>query len=222
MSTPAQGRVRFGNRSRGGAATQYRPAIRGREHNALRGAGMNRQSTKERTMRVLVTIAIAAAAAAVSTAAGAADPLVKFIQGFNDVKVNIVPGTNECGINDPGHYQTALTKKLTDAGLKPDPMALSTAYLFIWGEAFGTLKQQCAVFMSLRLGADVSGTAVRIEAKVTDDKVLIEEAQRVEGTFPAAFYMTSRLFVKLEPSTADFATGVVDQLVDDMKKARGK
>ncbi len=173
-------------------------------------------------MRVLATIAIAAAAAAVSPPASAADPLIKFVEGFNAVKVNIVPGTQECGINDAGHYQTALTKKLTDAGLKPDPMALSTAYLFIWGEAFGALKQQCAVFMSLRIGAEVSGTAVRIEARVMDDKILIEEAQRVEGTFPAAFYLTSKLFVKLEPSTADFATDVVGQLVDDMKKARGK
>ena len=143
------------------------------------------------------------------------------LQGFNDVKVNIMQGTQECGINDAAHYKSVLTKGLTDAGLKPDPMAISTAYLFIWGEAFGALKQQCAVFMSLRLGADVSGTAIRIETKISDDKVLVEEAQRVDGTFPAAFYLTSRLFVKLEPSTADFATGVVGQLVDDMKTARG-
>jgi hypothetical protein len=172
-------------------------------------------------MRKLAPFAIAAAAMVLTTPALAADPLVKFIRGFNDVKVNVMPGSNECGINDPAHYQKALATKLTEAGLKPDPMAISTAYLMIWGEAFGTLKQQCAVFMSLRLGADVSGAAVRIEGKVTDDKVLIEEAQRVEGTFPAAFYFTSRLFVKLEPSTADFATQVVGQLVDDMKKARG-
>jgi hypothetical protein len=171
-------------------------------------------------MRMLASIAIVAATTALSLPASA-EPLVKFIRGFNDVKVNVMPGSQECGINDPAHYQKALTNKLTEAGLKPDPMALSTAYLLIWGEAFGTLKQQCAVFMSLRLGADVSGTAVRIDARVTEDKMLIEEAQRVDGTFPAAFYMTSRLFVKLEPSTAEFATDVVSQLVDDMKKARG-
>ncbi len=173
-------------------------------------------------MRVLATIAMAGiVTAAASLPAHAADPLVKYIQGFNDVKVNILPGTQECGINDAAFYQKTLAGKLAEAGLKPDPMAISTAYLMIWGEAFGTMKQQCAVFMSLRLGADIAGTAIRIETKVSEDKMLVEEAQRVDGTFPAAFYMTSRLFVKLEPSTADFATGVVGQLVDDMKKARG-
>jgi hypothetical protein len=171
-------------------------------------------------MRALGTLAIAFAAAALSVPANA-DPLVKFIRGVNDVKVNIQPGSNECGINDPGTYKATLIKGLSEAGIAPDPMALSTAYLFIWGEAFGMAKQQCAVFMSLRLGADVSGTAIRIETKVTEDKMLVEEAQRVDGTFPAAFYITSRLFVKLEPSTADFANDVVGQLVSDMKKARG-
>lgn len=173
-------------------------------------------------MRLLGSLAIAATLTAAATfPAHAGDPLVKFIRGFNDVKVNVMPGSNECGINDPNHYKTTLQNKLTEAGLKSDPSALSTAYLLIWGEAFGVMKQQCAMFMSFRLGADVSGTAIRIETKIDTDKVLVEEAQRVDGTFPAAFYLTSRLFVKLEPTTADFATDVVGQLVDDMKKARG-
>jgi hypothetical protein len=43
----------------------------------------------------------------------------------------------------------------------------------------------------------------------------------VQGTFPAAFYFTSKLDVRLEPTSAAEQDKIVEALVADFRSARG-
>jgi len=147
--------------------------------------------------------------------------LAKFIKGFNAVSVRIQPESERCGIRDAVHYGNKVKQELTALGLKEDPNAVSTAYLFIWAKAFGPLGQQCAVFSSLRLGKDISGSVTKIDVQQTEDNMLVERANTVQGTFPAAFYFTSRLDVRLEPTSAAEQEKIVEALVADFRSARG-
>lgn len=147
--------------------------------------------------------------------------LAKFIKGFNAVSVRIQPESERCGIRDAVHYGDKVKQELTALGLKEDAGALTTAYLFIWAKAFGPLGQQCAVFSSLRLGKDVSGSVTKVDVQQTEDNMLIERANTVQGTFPAAFYFTSKLDVRLEPTSAAEQDKIVEALVADFRAARG-
>jgi hypothetical protein len=50
--------------------------------------------------------------------------------------------------------------------------------------------------------------------------VLIERYKEVVGTFPAAFFFASTLFVKLTPSAPEAVEEALDALVGELKKAR--
>ena len=147
--------------------------------------------------------------------------LAKFIKGFNAVTVRIHPESQRCGINDTAYYGEKVKQELVAAGLKENPAALTTAYLFIWAKAFGPMGQQCAVFSSLRLGRDVSAAAAELKVQQTDDNMLVEQVRTVQGTFPAAFFLTSKLDVRLEPTAAAEQDKIVQALVADFKAARG-
>ena len=147
--------------------------------------------------------------------------LAKFIKGFNAVTVRIQPESQRCGIRDAAHYGEKLKQELIATGLKENPDALTTAYLFIWAKAFGPLGQQCAVFTSLRLGRDISAAAAEIKVQQTDDNILIEQVRTVQGTFPAAFYLTSKLDVRMEPTAAAEQDKIVEALVAEFRAARG-
>ena len=147
--------------------------------------------------------------------------LAKFIKGFNAVTVRIQPESERCGIRDAGHYGNKVKQELVAAGLKEDAGALTTAYLFVWAKAFGPLGQQCAVFSSLRLGKDVSASVTQVDVQQTEDNMLVERARTVQGTFPAAFYFTSKLDVRLEPTSAAEQDKIVEALVADFRAARG-
>lgn|GEM_PF-3821577 len=146
--------------------------------------------------------------------------LAKFIEGFNGVDVRFEGAANACGLKDKSRYEATLRKAMAGLGLKEDPVAIPKAHLFVFANAFGPARQQCAVFMALRMGTDVSASAVRIDAELTSDLVLIERAKAVAGVFPAAFYVTSLLFVKLAPSTPDAVDEGVVTLVDAFARAR--
>jgi len=147
--------------------------------------------------------------------------LAKFIKGFNAVTVRIQPESDRCGIRDAAHFGDKVRQELVAAGLKENPEALTTAYLFIWAKAFGPLGQQCAVFSSLRLGRDVAGAAAELKVQQTEDNMLVEQVRTVQGTFPAAFFLTSKLDVRLEPTAAAEQDKIVEALVADFKAARG-
>jgi hypothetical protein len=147
--------------------------------------------------------------------------LAKFIKGFNAVTVRIQPESDRCGIRDGAHFADKVKQELVSAGLKENPDALTSAYLFIWAKAFGPLGQQCAVFSSLRLGRDVSAAAAEFKVQQDEDNTLIEQVRTVRGTFPAAFYLTSKLDVRIEPTAAAEQDKIVEALVADFKAARG-
>lgn len=147
--------------------------------------------------------------------------LAKFIKGFNSVTVRIHPESQRCGITDTAHFGEKVKQELVAAGLKENPDALTTAYLFIWAKAFGPLGQQCAVFSSLRLGKDVSAAVAELNVQQTEDNMLVEQVKTVQGTFPAAFFLTSKLDVRLEPTAAAEQDKIVQALVADFRAARG-
>lgn len=147
--------------------------------------------------------------------------LAKLIRGFNAVKVRIEPGSERCGIRDADHYAGTLKDALKGAGLEEKSDAISTAYLFIWGRAFGIGSQQCAMFTSLRLGTDVSAAKVELSVQKDDDGTIVEQMRKVQGTFPAAFFITSKLGVRLSPSAAAAQDDIIDELVADFKASRG-
>ena len=155
-----------------------------------------------------------------TTQASANDSLAKFIEGYKAVEVLIQEGSNECGIKDQARYSKYLEQKLGAIGLKADPLAIPTAYLRVIGRAFGPFKQQCAIFMSLRLGTDVTAAAVQIEAKLESDHILIEKYKAVVGTFPSAFFLTTTLFVQLTPSAPDAIDEGIDVLINSFNSAR--
>jgi hypothetical protein len=156
-----------------------------------------------------------------NSGAQAQESLAKFIDNVSGYNVRIQAGSEKCGVKDDERYKKTLISKIDAVGVTADPIAITKAYLFIWARAFGPLYQQCAVFMALRWGADFSSAAVRIDASLDADKNLIAKVKTVAGTFPAAFYLSSQLFVKLAPSTPDYVDEVIGVLVDDFKKARG-
>lgn len=152
--------------------------------------------------------------------AAAQESLAKFIENVNGIEVRIQGNSEKCSIKDDQRYAATLKQALDEIGVTHDPVAIPRAYLFIWGEAFGPLSQQCAVFMSLRMGANISATAVRIEATLESDQLLVERFKAVEGTFPAAFYLVAELFVKLVPNAPDQVDTSIKQLVAEFEKVR--
>jgi hypothetical protein len=177
--------------------------------------------------------AIAAAAVAMIVCGGAAaqssftmehsgqQNLAKLIRGFNSVNVRIEPGSERCGIRDADHFTGTLKDALKTAGLEEKSDAITSAYLFIWGRAFGVGAQQCAMFTSLRLGTDVSAAQVDLTVKEDADGMIVEEMRKVQGTFPAAFFITSKLGVRLSPSAAAAQDTIIEELVADFRAARG-
>jgi hypothetical protein len=170
--------------------------------------------------RLWLLVTLFLATSGLATQASAQESLAKFIEGYNAVKVHIQDGSNECGIKDQMRYNKSVDQKLSAIGLKADPLAIPTAYLRIVGKAFGPLKQQGAIFMSLRLGTDITAAAVKIDATLESDQILIEKFRAVLGTFPSAFFITSTLFVKLTPSAPDAIDEGIDVLVKSFNAAR--
>jgi hypothetical protein len=142
-------------------------------------------------------------------------------RGFNTVNVRIQPGSERCGIRDAVHYSNTLRSALRSAGLEERSDAITGAYLFIWGRTFGIAEQQCAMFSSLRLGTDVSAARVEMTTTQAEDGTIIDRMKTVQGTFPAAFFITAKLGVKLEPSAAAETDKIIEELVADFKAARG-
>jgi hypothetical protein len=51
--------------------------------------------------------------------------------------------------------------------------------------------------------------------------MIVDQMKTIQGTFPAAFFMTAKLGVKLEPSAAGEQDKIIQELVADLKAARG-
>jgi hypothetical protein len=170
---------------------------------------------------VAIGVCGAAQAGSFTMEQGEPQNLAKFIRGFNSVNVRIQPGSERCGIRDANHYAGPLKDALKTAGLEEKSDAITGAYLFIWGQAFGIAGQQCAMFTSLRLGADVSAAAVEFKSSGEADGSVVEQMKMVQGTFPGAFFITSKLGVKLEPTAAAEQDKIIDELVADFRAARG-
>jgi hypothetical protein len=171
-------------------------------------------------MKIATLVVSAAVLICLSLPAKAQQNLVKFIEHYNGVQVRIEASSVKCDISDTNLYIKKVGEGLQAIGITPDPLALTRAYLFIWALPFGALGQQCATFMSLRLGADVSSAVARIDAKITSDKILIEKIKVVAGTYPAAFYLTTRLFVKTRINTPEQVLTAIGQLMNDVDKDR--
>ena len=170
--------------------------------------------------RLLALTLCAFLVTAFSAPALAQENLAKFIEYYNGIEVRLQGKSAECGIKDPSRYEATLDRALTKAGLKKDVAGIPTAYLFVWGRAFGPFDQQCAIFMSLRFGTNVAASAVRLDFSLTEDKILLEKLKAVAGVFPAAFYLTSTLFVKLVPSAPDTVDETIGYLVSNFEQAR--
>ncbi len=155
-----------------------------------------------------------------SMPAKAQENLVKFIEHYNGVQVRIEASSAKCDAVDKDLYAKKVGDGLQAIGITFAPGALTRAYLFIWATPFGPLNQQCATFMSLRLGADVSSAVARIDVKMAGDKNLIEKIKVVAGTYPAAFYLTSRLFVKTRINTPEQVLTAIGQLMNDIDRDR--
>ena len=173
-------------------------------------------------MKILALVASAAIAACLSIPAKAQEQqsLAKFIDHYNGIQVRIEGQSAKCDVRDKDLYAKKLGERLQAIGITPDPIAVTRAYLFIWAIRFGPLNQQCATFMSLRLGADVSAAVARIDAKTEGDKVLFARIKAVKGTFPAAFYFVAKMFVKVRRNVPEHVLTVIDQLVEEVDKVR--
>lgn len=173
-------------------------------------------------MKISALVASAAIAACLSIPAKAQEQLslAKFIDHYNGITVRIEGQSAKCDILDGDLYVKKLGERLQAIGFTPDPIAITRAYLFIWAIRFGPLNQQCATFMSLRLGTDVSAAVARIDAKIKDDKILIARIKEVQGTFPAAFYLVDKMFVKVRRNMPEHVLTVIDQLVEEVDKVR--
>ena len=171
-------------------------------------------------MKFSTLVVSAAVLVCLSMPAKAQESLVKFIEHYNGVQVRIEESSKKCDIVDKDLYAKKVGDGLTAIGITPNPQALTRAYLFIWVRRFGPLSQQCATFMSLRLGADVSSAVVKMKVKMTEDKILIEKMKVIKGTYPAAYYLTARLFVKVRLNMPGHVLTAIGQLVDDIDKKR--
>ena len=171
-------------------------------------------------MKLKALAAAMAIAMCLGSPAKAQESLAKHIDYFSGVDVRFVGATDKCGIKDKDRYSKKLGDSLQATGIRPDPLAIPHAYLFVQAVAFGPLSQQCAVFLGMRLGTDVKAAAARLEARLEDDKVLIDNFKMVEGVFPAAFFYVTLLFVELKPSTPDRVEAEIDRLVAQFDKAR--
>ncbi len=171
-------------------------------------------------MKISTLAASAAVLICLTVPAKAQEALVKFIEHYNGVQVRIEESSKKCDIVDKELYAKKVGEGLTAIGITPNPQALTRAYLFIWATRFGPLKQQCATFMSLRLGADVSSAVAKSKVKLTSDEILIKKIKVIKGTYPAAFYITSRLFVKVRLNMPGHVLTAIGQLVDDIDKKR--
>ncbi len=173
-------------------------------------------------MKISALVASAAIAACLSIPAKAQEQqsLAKFIDHYKGIQVRIEGQSAKCDIVDSDLYAKKLGERLQAIGITPDPIAITRAYLFIWAIDFGPLNQQCATFMSLRLGTDVSAAVARIDAKIEDDKVLIARIKAVKATFPAAFFLVYKMFVKVRLNMPEHVLTVIDQLVEEVDKVR--
>ena len=171
-------------------------------------------------MKFATLVVSAAVLICLSMPAKAQENLVKFIEHYNGVQVRIEASSAKCDAVDKDLYAKKVGDGLQAIGITFAPGALTRAYLFIWATPFGALNQRCATFMSLRLGADVSSAVARIDAKITSDKILIEKIKVVAGTYPAAYYITSRLFVKSRLNTPEQVLTAIGQLVNDVNRDR--
>ena len=171
-------------------------------------------------MKISTLVVSASVLICLTMPAKAQEALVKFIEHYNGVQVRIEESSKKCDIVDKELYAKKVGEGLTAIGITPNPQALTRAYLFIWATRFGPLSQQCATFMSLRLGADVSSVVAKMKVKMTDDKNLIGKIKVLKGTYPAAFYLTSRLFVKVRKNMPGHVLTAIGQLVDDIDKKR--
>ncbi len=172
-------------------------------------------------MKIAKFVAPALLLVCLSIPAKAQEHLAKFIEHYNGVQVRIEESSKACNVADKDTYAKQVGEGLTAMGITPNPQAFIRAYLFIWAIPFGPLNQQCTAFMSLRLGADVSSAVATIDAKVVSDKILIEKIKVVAGTFPASFYITSRLFVRLKIDMSDYIVKTIGQLLGNIEKVRG-
>jgi hypothetical protein len=170
---------------------------------------------------VAMTLCGGAAAETFVMEQGAPENLAKLIRGFNAVNVKIQPGSDRCGIRDANHYAGRLKDELRAVGLQESSDALTSAYLFIWARSFGIAGEQCAMFSSLRLGTNVSAAVTEMSTKEQSDGMIVDQMKTIQGTFPAAFFMTAKLGVKLEPSAAGEQDKIIQELVADLKAARG-
>ncbi len=146
--------------------------------------------------------------------------LAKFIDHYSGIQVRIEGQSAKCDVRDGDLYAKKLGERLRAIGITPNPIAVTRAYLFIWAIRFGPLNQQCATFMSLRLGTDVSLAVARIDAKIKGDKVLMARIKALKGTVPAAFYIVAKMFVKVRRNTPEHVLTVIEQLVEEVDKVR--
>ena len=147
-------------------------------------------------MKITTLVVSAAVLISLSMPANAQQSLVKFIEHYNGVEVRLDKSAAKCDAKDKDLYAKKVGDGLQAIGITHNPEALTRAYLFIMAVRFGAMNQRCALFMSLRLGADVRSAVAKIDVKTKGDKVLIEKIKVVSGSFPAAFYLTARMFVK--------------------------
>jgi len=173
-------------------------------------------------MKISALVASAAIAACLSIPAKAQElqSLAKFIDHYKGIQVRIEGQSAKCDIVDSDLYAKKLGERLQSIGITPDPIAITRAYLFIWAVRFGPLNQQCATFMSLRLGTDVSAAVARIDAKIKGDEILVARIKTVKGTFPAAFFLVYKMFVKVRLNMPEYVLTMIDALVEEVDKVR--
>ncbi len=173
-------------------------------------------------MKIPALVASAAIAACLSIPAKAQEQrsLAKFIDHYKGIQVRIDGQSAKCDIVDSDLYAKKLGERLQAIGITHDPIAITRAYLFISVIRFGPLNQQCATFMSLRLGTDVSAAVARIDAKIKGDKVLITRIKAVKATFPAVFFLVYKMFVKVRLNMPEHVLTVIDKLVEEVDKVR--
>ncbi|HEY4136539.1 MAG TPA: hypothetical protein VGO34_15140 [Alphaproteobacteria bacterium] len=170
-------------------------------------------------LKFLAPLLLTLALFTTSQTAQAQEPLAKFIERFNNVSVEFGPKSDDCGIRDKQRYAATVTQGLTQAGLASDRAAITSAYLFVWGVNFGPLDQQCAIYVSLRLGADVPGKVVSV---LPNDDSVFQRMKTVEGTFAGTFWTSSILFVHVSGFTEDAVNDNVVELTKEFATAHAK
>jgi hypothetical protein len=168
-------------------------------------------------------IAVALAAAVVSTTAAAQTTIPQELRRYNAIKVNFSDTAHACNLKDEAMFASRVREKLAAIGITEDPTSAITVSLAISANSFGLLSTTCAsqtvISFNARLGA---------ENIVVDDPEIRTAIDRLKE-FPIALHQLGRFGVQAQvqppkggesTSTQTAVLEMIDAMVTKLEEQR--